>query len=543
MDDLLLQELVGENPLGDDFDMLLPAIDGVFMGDEEADGRGLDEEQQSRVSETQGKVVEEPAMKRVKREPRVSSNEENLNTGTSSSSGLEDKKDSKRPPVVRGVKTGITTKGAASEAEKKAARRKQIAAASRLSRARRKQELEDLREENKKLREERLAFMGKIGDLQVKVENMREMGSTDMRVENALLCAQLEEHKRFVACFKNVCDGVPTTLNAKHLIYKQGSDAAQAQVLGLISQSLADQWIPGNIPPEANIPYQNFQFHFKFKNDYGEKSSNSKIKGEPNPRQRLNVRIDVSFPGFGADSVADFVWNSLSNTDMQQRLYRVNNLELTQLADDMPDENTKMVYFREKVEAPGKDQDWVVLCNRRQKELANSTLLSPSEYKGRDAGAAALDLASAAGNGTDASESDDTASSIFSASNLFSTFFGRSSTSTPLAGSAQGDKKKSTRVNATVLAMSSTQHSAAPHFENANRITSMFVQGAVAWSSGGDAQLIIVFSFPDDFSIKAMQRLEDVITPNGTMTMKFANVIKEFNEMLGEQDGNDQFVL
>jgi len=117
-----------------------------------------------------------------------------------------------------------------SEAEKVKKRRQQIAAASRASRARRKRELEDLRDENKRLREERSQFLSKIGELQMKVEHMRERGSTDMRVENELLRAQLEEHKRFVSCFKKLCDGAPTSLNARHMIYKQGSDSAQEQI-------------------------------------------------------------------------------------------------------------------------------------------------------------------------------------------------------------------------------------------------------------------------------------------------------------------------
>ena len=133
--------------------------------------------------------------------------------------------------------------------------------------------MEDLRDENKRLREERSQFLSKIGELQMKVENMRERGSIDMRVENELLRAQLEEHKRFVSCFKKLCDGAPTSLNARHIIYKQGSDSAQAHVLGLISQSQADDWVEATLPPDANIPYQNFSLYYKFKNEFGESAS------------------------------------------------------------------------------------------------------------------------------------------------------------------------------------------------------------------------------------------------------------------------------
>ena len=140
----------------------------------------------------------------------------------------------------------------------------------------------------------------------MKVETMRERGSTDMRVENELLRAQLEEHKRFVGCFKRLCDGAPSSLNARHLIYKQGADSAQAHVLALISQSQAEEWLEAIVPPNANIPYQNFSMFYKFKTDFGEgevaKLSPTGI--EKRPRERLNVRVDVLFPGY----VLIFLW-------------------------------------------------------------------------------------------------------------------------------------------------------------------------------------------------------------------------------------------
>mmetsp|Transcript_17300 Transcript_17300/g.20803 ORF Transcript_17300/g.20803 Transcript_17300/m.20803 type:complete len:481 (-) Transcript_17300:89-1531(-) len=373
---------------------------------------------------------------------------------------------------------------------KKLKRRKQIAAASRASRARRKRELEDLREENKRLREERSQFLSKIGELQMKVENMRERGSLDMRVENELLRAQLMEHKRFVSCFKHLCDGAPTTINARHIIYKQGSDSAQAHVLGLISQSVADNWVEATIPAEAEIPYQNFSMRYKFKADYGENPTTSMENGMLMPsmsnskvRQRLNVRIDLTYPGLDTATVSDFLWSSMSDTSVQQRLYNIKGIELTQLADDMPDKDTKMVYYREKWDAPKKDQDWVMICNRRRRDLPKSTLTVPCK---------------------------DTKSK-----------------------SKQGIGK----VNSVVLALQTTQHSVAPQFHNANRITSMFAQGAVTWNVGGDARLCVVFSFPDDFKIKAVEGFQEVIHPDGTLTLKFAEVLKEFNQMLDEHQG------
>jgi hypothetical protein len=47
----------------------------------------------------------------------------------------------------------------------------------------------------------------------------------------------------------------------------------------------------------------------------------------------------------------------------------------------------------------------------------------------------------------------------------------------------------------------------------------------------------VCFSFPDDFKIKAMEGFQDVIHADGAITRKFANVVCEFSQMLGEHNG------
>jgi len=353
--------------------------------------------------------------------------------------------------------------------DKKAKRRKQIAAASRMSRARRKRELNDLRDENERLREERSQFLAKIGELQLKVEALREQGSSDMRVENELLRAQLEEHKRFVACFKRLSEGAPSSLNARHAIYKQGADTAQSHVLGLISQSQADKWSQAIIPADIDMPFQKFSVFYKFKEEYGTEA------GKP-PRRRLNLRVDVLFSGIDATTLSDFFWDSFSNTSVTQRLYSIKGVEVTPLTDDMPDSNTKMIYYRERRESE-KDQDLVLICNRRRRELAQSTLALPGSKDGKDLG----------------------------------------------------------KVTAMLMAMSTTQHSAAPEYENANRISSLFVQGAVMWNMAADSRLCIVFSFPDNIHLKAIDGIDDIIKSDGSVTPKFVDIVRSYNHELGDR--------
>ena len=77
------------------------------------------------------------------------------------------------------------------------------------------------------------------------------------------------------------------------------------------------------------------------------------------------------------------------------------------------------------------------------------------------------------------------------------------------------------------MALSTTQHSAAPEYENTSRITSMFIEGlsfalivlsflmtspgAVIWNAVADCRLCVVFSFPDDVKLKGINCHEDVI--------------------------------
>ena len=143
---------------------------------------------------------------------------------------------------------------------------------------------------------------------------------------------------------------------------------------------------------------------------------------------------------------------------------------------------TKTVYYREKWEAPKKDQDWVMICNRRRRELASSTLSLPQK-----------------GNRI---------------------------------------KPEVGKITAMVLALATTQHSVAPQFDNAHRITSLFVQGAVTWNVGSDARLCAVFSLPDDLQIKAVEKFDDVIDSKGRLTPKFAAVLRSFREMMGESTGD-----
>jgi len=186
----------------------------------------------------------------------------------------------------------------------------------------------------------------------------------------------------------------------------------------------------------------------------------------------------VNTLGIDATAVSEFFWNSFSDSGTHLRLFGVKGVEVTPLTDDMPDKDTKMLYYRERWE-DRKDQDCVFLCNRKRKNLALSTLALPHSNTGK-----------------------------------------------PPVG----------KVSAVAMALSTTQHSAAPEYDNTSRITSMFIQGAVIWNAVADCRLCVVFSFPDDVKLKGINCHEDVINrEDGSLTYKFCEILRQYRRALSDR--------
>lgn len=110
-----------------------------------------------------------------------------------------------------------------------------VAAASRATRAKKKREMEALRERNVELLRERQEFKKIVANLQLKAQANREAGEIDLETENKLLRAELQEHKTFIAQFKRLADGIPVSTTAKNVATLKGAKAAVGQVLGLLN--------------------------------------------------------------------------------------------------------------------------------------------------------------------------------------------------------------------------------------------------------------------------------------------------------------------
>lgn len=82
-----------------------------------------------------------------------------------------------------------------------------------------------------------------------------------------------------------------------------------------------EDWQEARIPESVVIPFQDFTMHYKLKAEYGGGKQQG-ADGKPKMKQRLNVRVDLLFPGLDCLIVQDFLWNSFSNTDMQRECVR-----------------------------------------------------------------------------------------------------------------------------------------------------------------------------------------------------------------------------
>mmetsp|Transcript_11493 Transcript_11493/g.14316 ORF Transcript_11493/g.14316 Transcript_11493/m.14316 type:complete len:390 (-) Transcript_11493:2403-3572(-) len=125
-------------------------------------------------------------------------------------------------------------------------------------------------------------------------------------MENDLLRAELNEHKKFISQFKSVADGLPTTKNGKRVLMLQGADTAVSQVLGLLSTSMVDpSWRHGRVKPwpMMKMRYQRLPH-----------GSNSKTA------KRLTFRVDLPFLPVQAEELAEILWSVWVESDLAMRI-------------------------------------------------------------------------------------------------------------------------------------------------------------------------------------------------------------------------------
>eukprot|EP00516_Mucochytrium_quahogii_P009461 CAMPEP_0203766676 /NCGR_PEP_ID=MMETSP0099_2-20121227/555_1 /ASSEMBLY_ACC=CAM_ASM_000209 /TAXON_ID=96639 /ORGANISM=" , Strain NY0313808BC1" /LENGTH=438 /DNA_ID=CAMNT_0050663063 /DNA_START=392 /DNA_END=1708 /DNA_ORIENTATION=- len=369
------------------------------------------------------------------------------------------------------------------------------------TRARRKRELVQLRNENKCLRQERTEFLSKIEQLEKEnQEGLISLG-VDVASENHLLRAQLEEHRNFIARFTTSLNGISPKLEtgSEEVIYREGADAAQSYLTSLISQSQQD-WLRLRVPDRISEigVLQSVQMSYRFKTDFfGEKE-----KGE---KMRLNIRFDALLGNTKPEVAADLFWRTFSNQDVQQRLYKSTNIAVQPIEGKMPDRNTKVVHFTRHWDPPKNAQDVVFVVNRKRQQLVKSTLAPPRRTSGKS-----------------------------TIKNTFPNEFGHVSaisvatTSTTL----YAEPKK-----ASGEPQGSSNESKKP--ETPERIESLVVKGAVVWNDEEGARLVLIYSVPEEYQVIPGIKFNDIINDRGYMSRRFTRLVEEvcfeFCSLLAEE--------
>uniref|UniRef100_A0A7S2R844 BZIP domain-containing protein n=1 Tax=Mucochytrium quahogii TaxID=96639 RepID=A0A7S2R844_9STRA len=245
-------------------------------------------------------------------------------------------------------------------------RREQIARASRKAREKKKNRKVELEKENDRLKRERSAFLENIQNLQLKLAELRNCGHIDIQLENELLRAQLEEHKRFLSGCCQLHHGVPSSTGTLLSINRQSADFTNTYVHSLISRSITENWELGKVKGtkfQHVIPGYNATSCYKFITE---------------PKECLHLRIDFAVRGIGIDIVADVYWSMWTNPDIVRKLYgidcpfKLKEVNIPMAPTGVDECMRTYSYSEDSVE-------WVYLASRKREQIVKSTVQLPDE--------------------------------------------------------------------------------------------------------------------------------------------------------------------
>ena len=223
-------------------------------------------------------------------------------------------------------------------------------------------------------------------------------------------------------------------------------------------------------PATLELPLADCHLSYKFQKDlFGQKSES----------MRVSIRVDGVLPNVPLNAPVNALWRVFSDHDYMSRMFNLDKMELLPVH-QMPDNNTKVVRFRS-IQAKGRlgegEQDIIFVCNKRESDIAKSTLAPPGKRK----------LLS--------SESE----------------FGA--------------------VKAVVIsAMSTSLHSP---IEDAPLKSMKVVKGAICWREDSAVRIAVLYSLPEEFRIMKKLQFSELVTSKDYMSDSFAAL---FQTVCGEFD-------
>ncbi|GBG23976.1 Hypothetical Protein FCC1311_001952 [Hondaea fermentalgiana] len=429
-----------------------------------------------------------------------------------------------------------------------AERRRAVAKASKTARQKKKREMADLLEENKRLRIERAEFLAEIEELVAKVQEMREGGDIDTHIENELLKAQLAEYKKFISALQHMAAGIPTNDVTKRKLYEKGADYAISYVLSLLTRSVREKsrWRRADIPAElASMGGQpKLAMWFRHVDDF-----------KPATGQRLQVRVDQLIPGIKPETLADVYWSLWNDQSVTQQFFNFadskknwENIKIEHVISESIDRTKKSTKDRPEAgpgpmhasEAPAQSGDTPQLIKvsyTRQFDPDADWVYVSTKTK-QDISQAALHLPMGAESSSQEEEEDKR---------------------TKLESRAQGAVREGLgHINCAtcyILARSTTTHhkmmlpaSALEELESTalkegQTINPFYLESCVVWeaaesSSAGDSpvsRMSVVLSLPETFNQRWLSGSKDIVDPNGKASLQFCKYVRGFSALLAEK--------
>lgn len=198
--------------------------------------------------------------------------------------------------------------------EETARRREIVAAASRVTRQKRKREREELKKRNEQLEKDRDIYLMRIAELQTEVQALRNSGAINLSKENELLRVEIRKHKAFIRSIVDVTKSVPDlTSEEKFRLACSGCDSAHGQIAGLAHTSVVDN-----------------SWHWTYYNALNHLDTRSPAhfgvqilpRGcEMHAMKRINARIDLPWRPESMENLQRRIWKAWTAPDIYNRTY------------------------------------------------------------------------------------------------------------------------------------------------------------------------------------------------------------------------------
>lgn len=244
-------------------------------------------------------------------------------------------------------------------------------------------EVGELRVRNEQLLREREAFLERIRNLEAAMRKGLESDASlqaDLQ-ENNNLREQVGAHREFMQRFMKMLNQPPSENSARRKIYEEGAESATNILLSMLAESQQQGWTPTKMAKGFRPVDPSFELRY---------TESAQLFGSEVGGKRFQLRVDYSFDGLSIEEVIDHVrivlctqhgkdWYTKIGSDSRKRV------QIRELPNESSTENVQLYHHLKRYAPPEKDRDVVFLYHVRKSTMTRSTLAPPMhEVKKRD---------------------------------------------------------------------------------------------------------------------------------------------------------------